>query len=161
MSLVIAIAAVIVSALTMIVVALQVAEARKANALPATIGLFREYRTAEMEKARRLLTERLPDLDPASGMRGLPDDVAIAAVQVGLYLDNVGVLVARGLLAPELAAGFLGRQRPADVARPVSVHRARARTADAAALSALLRAPRSDSAAGRPDPRPLQAAHLR
>ena len=104
----IAIAAVIVSMLTMIIVALQVAEARKADALPATIGLFREYRTAEMEKARRLLTERLPDLDPASGMRGLPDDVAIAAILVSLYLDNVGVLVARGLLAPELAAGFLG-----------------------------------------------------
>jgi hypothetical protein len=65
----IAIAAVIVSALTMIIVALQVAEARKANALPATIDLFREGRSAEMEKARRLLTERLPDLDPARGMR--------------------------------------------------------------------------------------------
>ena len=81
MSLVIAIAAVIVSALTMIIVALQVAEAREANALPATIDLFREYRSAEMEKARWLLTERLPDLDPASGMRGLPDDVAVAAFQ--------------------------------------------------------------------------------
>ena len=57
MSLVIADAAVIVSALTMIIVALQVAEARKANALPATIDLFREYRSAEMEKARRLLTD--------------------------------------------------------------------------------------------------------
>ena len=104
----IAIAAVIVSALTMIIVALQVAEARKANALPGTIDLFREYRSAEMEKARWLLTERLPDLDPAIGMRGLPDDVAAAAFQVGQYLDNLGVLVARGLLAPELAAGFLG-----------------------------------------------------
>ncbi len=41
-------------------------------------------------------------------MRGLPDDVAVAAFQVGQYLDNLGVLVARGLLAPELAAGFLG-----------------------------------------------------
>ena len=39
---------------------------------------------------------------------GCPNDVAIAAIQVSLYLDNVGVLVARGLLAPELAAGFLG-----------------------------------------------------
>ena len=37
----IAIAAVTVSALTMIIVALQVAEARKANILPATIDLFR------------------------------------------------------------------------------------------------------------------------
>ena len=72
MSLVIAIAAVIVAALTMIIVALQVAEARKANALPATINLFREYRSAEMEKARWLLTERLPDLDPASGISGQP-----------------------------------------------------------------------------------------
>ena len=108
MSLVIAIAAVAVAAATMIIVALQVAEARKANALPATIDLFREYRSAEMEKARRLLADRLPDLDPATGMRGLPDDVAVAASQVSQYLDNLGVLVARGLLAAELAAGFLG-----------------------------------------------------
>jgi hypothetical protein len=107
-SFVIAIAAVIVSALTVIVVGLQVAEARKANALPATIDLFREYRSTEMEKARQLLAERLPALNPASGMRGLPDDVAVAAFQVSQYLDNLGVLVARGLLAPDLAAGFLG-----------------------------------------------------
>ena len=110
MSLVIAIAAVVVSTATMIVVALQVAEARKANALPATIDLFREYRSAEMEKARRLLADRLPDLDPATGMKGLPDDVAVAAFQVSQYLDNLGVLVARGLLSAELAAGFLGER---------------------------------------------------
>ena len=49
------------------------------------------------------------NLDPASGMRGLPTvSLAAAAFQVGQYLDNLGVLVARGLLAPELAAGFLG-----------------------------------------------------
>jgi hypothetical protein len=107
-SFVIAIAAVIVSTLTMIIVALQVVQARKANALPATIDLFREYRSAEMEKARQLLAERLPDLDPASGMRGLPDDVSVAAFQMSQYLDNLGVLVAHGLLSPELAAGFLG-----------------------------------------------------
>ena len=108
MTLVIAIAAVVVSAVTVIIVALQVAEARKANALPATIDLFREYRSVEMEKARRLLADRLPHLDPAAGMHGLPDDVAAAAAQVSQYLDNLGVLVARGLLDPGLAAGFLG-----------------------------------------------------
>jgi hypothetical protein len=41
-------------------------------------------------------------------MKGLPDDVAVAAFQVSQYLDNLGVLVARGLLSAELAAGFLG-----------------------------------------------------
>lgn len=86
----------------------QLREARKANTLPATVDLFREYRGRDMVKARRILNERLPLLNPENGVRGLPDDVAQAALQVGHYLDNLGVQVAHGLLAPELAAGFLG-----------------------------------------------------
>lgn len=61
-----------------------------------------------MVAARKLLSEQLPGLDPAAGIRALPDDVAQAALRVSHYLDNLGVLVAHGLLDPKLAAGFLG-----------------------------------------------------
>ena len=61
-----------------------------------------------MVEARRLLSDELRELDPEGGMRGLPDEVARAALRVSHYLDNLGVLVANGLLEPELAAGFLG-----------------------------------------------------
>ncbi len=61
-----------------------------------------------MVAARRLISEKLPELDGASGIRGLPDDVAQASLKVSHFLDNLGVLVANDLLDPKLAAGFLG-----------------------------------------------------
>jgi predicted nucleic acid-binding protein len=108
LTLVVAIGAVAVSALTAIAIARQVSEARKANALAAVIDLFREYRSVEMERALRLLASELAQVDPSNGMRGLPDNVAAAASLVSQYLDNLGVLVAHGLVDPELTAGFLG-----------------------------------------------------
>lgn len=107
MSLALAIAALAVSAVTVIAVVRQVSEAKKSNTLPTAIDLFREYRSVEMEQARRLLADQLPRLDATSGMQGLPEDVALAAAQVSHYLDNLGLVVARGLVDPGLAAGFL------------------------------------------------------
>ena len=108
MTLALAIAALVVSAVTVIAVARQVTEAKKSNTLPTAIDLFREYRSIEMERARRLLADQMPRLDTTRGMQGLPEDVAVAAAQVSHYLDNLGLLVARGLVDPELATGFLG-----------------------------------------------------
>ncbi len=106
MALAIAIVALLVAAAAALISAWQLREAKKANAFPATVDLFREYRSREMVAARRLLSQRLPDA--ASPIRDLPDDVAQAALRVSHYLDNLGVLVAHDLLEPELAAGFLG-----------------------------------------------------
>lgn len=108
MTLAIAIAALVVAAGSAVISVWQLREARKANAFPATVDLFREYRARDMVAARRLLSEKLPNLDPAAGIRDLPDDVAQAALRVSHYLDNLGVLVAHELLDPRLAAGFLG-----------------------------------------------------
>lgn len=108
MTLAVAVAALAVSVVTVVAVARQVSEAKKSNALPAAIDLFREYRGIDMERTRRLLADELPGLDPTDGMKGLPEDVAVAAAQVSHYLDNLGLLVARGLVDPQIAAGFLG-----------------------------------------------------
>jgi hypothetical protein len=61
-----------------------------------------------MVAARRLISGMLSGLDSRGGTRGLPDDVAQAAPKVSHFLDNLGVLVANGLLDPRLPAGFLG-----------------------------------------------------
>lgn len=108
MALAIAIAALVVAAIAAVISVRQLREARKANAFPATVDLFREYRSEEMVKARRLLSQELVNADPAEGIRGMPDDLARAALRVSHYLDNLGVLVAHELLDPKLAAGFLG-----------------------------------------------------
>jgi hypothetical protein len=108
MSLTIAVAALLVAGIAALISARQLREATKANAFPATVDLFREYRDREMVAARRLLSQKLPAPEHATAIRDLPDDVAQAALKVSHYLDNLGVLVAHDLLEPELAAGFLG-----------------------------------------------------
>ncbi|MFI4989402.1 MAG: hypothetical protein ACHQHO_00610 [Solirubrobacterales bacterium] len=107
-ALIIAVAAFLVSAIAAWASLRQLHEARTSNAFPATVDLFREYRSREMVAARRLLSQRLPALDPANGISNLPDDVAQAVLRVSHYLDNLGVQVAQHLIAPELVAGFLG-----------------------------------------------------
>jgi hypothetical protein len=104
----VAIVALVIAAIAVVVSAWQLREARRANAFPAALDLFREYRSPEMVKARRLLFDELPKMDRKGGIRALPDEVAQAALKVSHYLDNLGVLVAHGLLDPKLAAGFLG-----------------------------------------------------
>ncbi len=107
-ALIVALIALVVAAISAFISARQLREAMRANAFPAVVDLFREYRSAEMVAARRLLSSKLPELEPVEGIQGLPDEVASAAIKVGNYLDNLGVLIARRLLDPEVAAGFLG-----------------------------------------------------
>jgi hypothetical protein len=83
-ALIIAVAALSVSAIAAWTSHSQLREARTSNAFPATVDLFREYRSSEMVAARRLLSQRLPDLDPASGISDLPDDVAQAALRISI-----------------------------------------------------------------------------
>lgn len=104
----IAVAALIVAVVAAFISVRQLREATRANAFPAVVDLFREYRSREMVAARRLLALELPSPEDAQAIRNLPDDVAQAALKVSHYLDNLGVLIAHGLLKPELAAGFLG-----------------------------------------------------
>jgi hypothetical protein len=107
-ALVVAIVALSISAAAVLISMRQLRETRKANSFPATVDLFREYRSTEMVAARRLLRDRATTLDPSKGVRGQPDDVAQAVLRVGHYLDNLGVQLHYGLIEPELVAGFLG-----------------------------------------------------
>ena len=99
-----AVAAVVATAVTW----RQLHEARIANALPAVIDLFREYRSPEMTTARRIVFEKLTDAEKQLPLSQLPDDVRPAAYTVSHFLDNLGVMPAEGLMKPKLAAGFFG-----------------------------------------------------
>lgn len=101
-------AAIIIASIAVLVTAWQLFETRRANALPATVDLFREYRSEEMVDARRVLYLELGDLDPDLGISQLPGEVREAAERVGFFLDNVGVMIAHRLVSPKLVAGFLG-----------------------------------------------------
>ena len=107
-ALAIAVVALIVATVSAAISARQLREARKANAFPAAIDLFREFRDPAFVADRRLLLRELENCDPAFGMSGLPDGVNQAAFRVSHYLDNVGVLVAHKLIDPEIAVSFLG-----------------------------------------------------
>jgi hypothetical protein len=107
-ALAIAILALVVAIASAVISARQLREARKANAFPAAIDLFREFRDPGFVADRRLLLTELEDCDPELGMQGLPDRVRPAAFRVSHYLDNVGVLVAHRLIDPEIAGSFLG-----------------------------------------------------
>jgi hypothetical protein len=104
----VAYAAIIIASLALALTALQLAQSRKANAFPATVDLFREYRAEEMVHARRVLHQKLGSLDPDLGISQLPGEVRDAAERVSFYLDNIGVLIAHKLVHPKLVAGFLG-----------------------------------------------------
>lgn len=108
MALAIAIVALIVAAIAAAISGWQLREARKANAFPAVVDLFREYRAEEMVAARRLLSEELKEIDPPCAVRDLPDHLAQAVLRVSHFLDNLGVLLAHSLIQPHIVAGFLG-----------------------------------------------------
>lgn len=102
----------LVSAATAIAVSLvawrQLREARIANALPAAIDLFREYRSDSLTTARKVVFAELGGAEESPAMSALPDNVRPSAYLISHFLDNLGVLVAEGLMKPELAARFLG-----------------------------------------------------
>lgn len=108
MTLAIALLALVVATASAVISARQLRESRKANAFPAAIDLFREFRDPEFVADRRLLLTELGNCDPDKGMQGLPDHIRPAAFRVSHYLDNVGVLVAHRLIDPEIAGSFLG-----------------------------------------------------
>ena len=108
MALGIAVVALVVAIFSAAISVWQLREARKANAFPAAIDLFREFRDAAFVADRRLLLSELSNCDPEQGMSGLPDGINQAAFRVSHYLDNVGVLVAHKLIEPEIAVSFLG-----------------------------------------------------
>jgi hypothetical protein len=82
-------------------------ETRRTAQLSAAVDLLREYRSPKMGLARRTIYA-LPVCDSSKGLNQLLDGNRRAVELIGDYLDNIGTLVAQGLLKPEPAAAYLG-----------------------------------------------------
>lgn len=86
----------------------QAQTAKRASLMPAVIDLFREYRDPEMVSARRSVYQDMPGDAGGTRLAELPEPIHASAIRVAHMLDNVGLLVAEGLIPPPVAAQFFG-----------------------------------------------------
>ncbi|MFF3453672.1 hypothetical protein ACFYXH_04930 [Streptomyces sp. NPDC002730] len=83
--------------------------AQNSNVLPIVIQLFRETREPDFSQAieyvaRRLATEHPPD----NGYRYLPDEAKRPIRRISLFYDDVGKLVAHGVVDEQIVIGSYG-----------------------------------------------------
>ncbi|WP_157881127.1 DUF4760 domain-containing protein [Streptomyces griseoruber] len=79
-----------------------------ANALPVVVDLFQEHRGVRLAQARTFVHEELPGYDLDGGLAGLPDEGRDLVRELAWYYDNLGVLVAHGVVDIEPVSGYLG-----------------------------------------------------
>jgi hypothetical protein len=79
-----------------------------ANTLPVLVDLFREHRSVRLAQARRVVHERLPSCDLSAGLAGLPEDDRDLVRELAWFYDNLGALVAHGVVDIEPVSGYLG-----------------------------------------------------
>jgi hypothetical protein len=108
--------AVVISASTAVVAAIalflslrQIRLLTRQNLSPVVLEAFREARTDEWFEAfdwirLDLAREHSPEL----GLSGLPEDARRRLRKVGFFYDNLGVLVASGVVPEDLVLGFFG-----------------------------------------------------
>jgi hypothetical protein len=84
--------------------------ANDSNVLPIIIDVFKETRTPEFSRSMEFIREQLPtSYSPGDGYRNLPDEVKAHIRRVGLFYDDVGKLVAHGVVDEHLILGAYGR----------------------------------------------------
>ncbi|MFF0737747.1 hypothetical protein ACFYVK_39810 [Streptomyces chartreusis] len=83
--------------------------AHHSNLLPIVLDLFRETRTLEFSRSVEYIRDRLALDHPAdNGYRNLPEEVKVHIRRVGLFYDDVGKLVAHGIVDERLILGAYG-----------------------------------------------------
>ena len=87
--------------------ALAATQAEIGNAQPLAIDLLREFRHDSM--VRRRLHKELHAYPATNGFESIDDpELQQLARSMSHWYDNVGLLVAHGMVSPEYVAGFLG-----------------------------------------------------
>ncbi|MEU3794898.1 hypothetical protein AB0F07_34755 [Streptomyces fructofermentans] len=106
------IAAFVVSAMALgvtgIVSVRQLRLTEHANTLPVLVDLFREHRSVHLARARQVVFEQLPGCDLSAGMEGLPEAERNLIRELAWFYDNLGALVAHGVVDIEPVSGYLG-----------------------------------------------------
>jgi hypothetical protein len=79
------------------------------NHLPVVLDAFRETRNAAWFEAQEyVLTELAKEHEPDYGHRGLPEQARTHANTIGLFYDDLGKLVAHGMIGQDLVIGSYG-----------------------------------------------------
>lgn len=87
---------------------LQLRLAEHTNALPVLVDLFREHRSVRLARARQVVYEQLPRHDLSAGLEGLPESERDLVRELAWYYDNLGALVAHGVVDIGPVSGYLG-----------------------------------------------------
>ncbi|MFI7410296.1 hypothetical protein ACIBU0_16700 [Streptomyces sp. NPDC049627] len=92
-----------------VVSARQIRLAHNSNLLPVVVELFRETRQSEFSRAIEYIKSDLArDHSPEFGYRRLPDEPLGHVRRVSLFYDDVGKLVAHGIVDERLIIGSYG-----------------------------------------------------
>jgi hypothetical protein len=83
--------------------------ARHSNTMPVLIDLFREHRSERLAAARHFVYWDLPKCDLSTGMAGLPEEKKSLCRELAWFYDNLGTLVAHGVIDLEPVSGYLGQ----------------------------------------------------
>jgi len=82
--------------------------AQHANTLPVLVDLFREHRSVDLARARQFVHEELPGCDVSAGLGGLPEGSRDLVRELAWFYDNLGALVAHGVIDIAPVFGYLG-----------------------------------------------------
>lgn len=87
----------------------QALTARQANQVPVLVDLFREHRSEKLAATREFLRAfDSTEIDAGLGLAALPADKRVSVRELMWFYDNLGVLVAHGIIDLEPVAGYLG-----------------------------------------------------
>jgi hypothetical protein len=88
---------------------LQRRASRRANNLPVLIELFREHRDPRLARARELVYRELRQADLSAGLNSIADpDERQQVLDLCWFYDNLGALVAHGVIDLDPVSGYLG-----------------------------------------------------
>ncbi|MER7804843.1 hypothetical protein ABTX71_31400 [Streptomyces parvulus] len=93
---------------TVLVSLRQLALARHANTLPAVVGLFQEHRGADLARARHIVVSELNGRDLSGGLDAVPEEQRQLVLDLCWFYDNIGALVAHGVVPLAPVSGYLG-----------------------------------------------------
>jgi hypothetical protein len=82
--------------------------ARHSNTMPVLIDLFREHRSIRFAEGRRFAYKDLAKHDLSQGLPGLPEEKQELIRDLVYFYDNLGALVAHGIVDIAPISGYLG-----------------------------------------------------
>lgn len=82
---------------------------RHSNSMPVLIEMFREHRSKQLADAREFIYYNLADYDPSQGLSVLPEEKQNLVRDLAWFYDNLGALVAHGVIDVSPVSGYLGQ----------------------------------------------------